>query len=114
MLAIKLKRIGKKHQPAYRLIVAERRSSLVGRYIEDLGWFNPLSNKSEFNKERIAHWIKVGAQPTDTVHNLFVTAGLVKGKKMAVHKKAKKPAEGAVKEAAPAAAAAVPAAEPAK
>ncbi len=100
MLAIKLKRIGKKHQPAYRLIVAERRSSLVGRYIEDLGWFNPLLNKSEFNKERIAHWLKVGAQPTDTVHNLFVNAGLVKGAKIAVHKKTKKPVEGAAKETA--------------
>ena len=90
MLAIKLKRIGKKHQPSYRLIVTEKRHKLVGRYVEDLGWFNPLLNKKEFNAERIAHWLKIGAQPTDTVHNLLVTAGLIKAAKRQVHKKTKK------------------------
>ena len=90
MLAIKLQRIGKKHQPSYRLVVQEKREKLGGRCAEDLGFYNPLLNKLEFNKERIAHWLKVGAQPTDTVHNLLVSEGVIDGPKIAVHKKSKK------------------------
>jgi len=89
MLALKLKRIGKKHQASFRLIVIEKRSKLVGKYAEDLGWYNPREDKMEFNKERVSYWIKNGAQPTDTVHNLLITAGIIEGKKIAVHKKAK-------------------------
>lgn len=102
MLAIKLKRIGKKHQPSYRLIVAEKRSSLVGRYVEDLGWYNPLAakeNKFKFNKDRIDHWLKTGAQPTATVHNLLILAGILSGAKMRAHKNPKAK-EGAPKESA--------------
>jgi len=87
MLAIKLKRIGKKHQPSYRLVVQEKREKLGGRYAEDLGWYNPLLKKHEFNKERITYWLKIGAQPTDTVHNLLVKEGVISGPKIAVHKK---------------------------
>lgn len=93
MLAIKLKRIGKKHQPAYRLIVNEKRSAMVGRFLEDLGYFNPESNKTELNKERVLFWIKNGAQPTDTVHNLLLKNKIIEGKKVAVHKKPKKSKE---------------------
>src|SRR3989344_4738137 len=93
MLAIKLQRIGKKHQPSYRLVVQEKREKLNGRYAEDLGWFNPLLDKKEFKKERIAHWLKIGAQPTDTVHNLLVSAGIIAGPKIPVHKQAKKKEE---------------------
>lgn len=89
MLAIKLQRIGKKHQPSYRLVVQEKREKLGGRYAEDLGWYNPMLKKHEFNKERIAYWLKVGAQPTDTVHNLLVKGGVISGPKIAAHKRAK-------------------------
>ncbi len=85
MLAIKLQRIGKKHQPSYRLVVQEKRTKLGGPSAEDLGWWNPLQNRHEFNKERVIYWMKVGAKPTDTVWNLLVTAGIVTGKKRAVH-----------------------------
>lgn len=87
MLAIKLQRIGKKHQPSYRLIVQEKREKLGGRCAEDLGWYNPMQNKYEFKRERVEHWLKVGAQPTDTVHNLLITAGIITGSKIPVHKK---------------------------
>ncbi len=86
MLAIKLKRIGKKKQAAFRIIVAEKREKMAGRYAEDLGYFNPHSNQFNINKEKTAHWIKVGAQPTDSVHNLLVKAGIIKGAKRPVHK----------------------------
>ena len=90
MLAIKLQRIGKKHQPSYRLILQEKRTKLGGPSAEDLGWWNPLLDKYEFNKERVAHWMKIGAQPTDTVWNLLITAGVITGKKRAVHRTRKK------------------------
>lgn len=89
MLAIKLQRTGKKHQPSYRLIVQEKREKLGGRYAEDLGWYNPLQKKREFNKERIQHWLKIGAQPTDTVYNMLVTDGLISGAKRPKHSKPK-------------------------
>lgn len=74
MLAIKLKGAGKKHQRSFRLVVQERRSKLVGKSIEDLGWYNPHTNKNEINKERVAYWMKVGAQPTMTVAQIFKKA----------------------------------------
>ena len=67
MLAIKLQRIGKKHQAMYRLIVGEKREKLNGRQLEDLGWYNPHTKQAKFNHGRVDHWIKNGAQPTDTV-----------------------------------------------
>lgn len=90
MLAIKLKRIGKKHQASFRIIVAEKRSKLQGRYVEDLGWWNPHVDKFEIKKERAGYWIKTGAQPTDSVFNLLVSAGVTAGPKKPVHKKSKK------------------------
>ena len=90
MLTIKLKRIGKKNQASFRMIVTEKRSKLQGRYVEDLGWLNPKSDELNVKKERIEHWLKNGAQPTDTVHNLLVKIGLIKGPKRAVHAKSKK------------------------
>src|SRR3989344_7707446 len=90
MLMLKLNRIGKKHQARFRLVVDEKRHKLFGKNVEDLGWYNPNTNKSEFKKERIEYWMKTGAKVTDTVHNLLVSAGIVSGKKIAVHKQPKK------------------------
>ena len=90
MLMLKLKRIGKKHQASFRLVVDEKRHKLFGKNVEDLGWYNPNTNKSEFKKERIEYWMKTGAKVTDTVHNLLVNAGIIGGKKIAVHKQPKK------------------------
>jgi small subunit ribosomal protein S16 len=90
MLAIKLKRIGKKHQATFRVIVAEKRSKLNGRFIEDLGWVNPHAHTSEIKKELAKKWISQGAQPTQTVHNLLVKNGVIDAPKIPVHKKSKK------------------------
>lgn len=86
MLVIKLKRIGKKHQAAFRLIVDEKRHKVFGKNVEDLGWYNPRGNKLEVNKDRVLYWLKTGAKPTDTVHNLLISASILTGKKIAVHK----------------------------
>ena len=93
MLAIKFKRIGKKHQASFRVVVLEKRTKLNGRFLEDLGWLNPHTDKFELEKKRAAHWLKMGAQPTDSIHNLFVKAGIISAKKIAVHKKSKKVVE---------------------
>jgi small subunit ribosomal protein S16 len=90
MLMLKLKRIGKKHQVAFRLIVDEKHHKMFGRNVEDLGWYNPRTDKFELKKERVEYWMKVGAKPTDTVHNLLINAGILTGKKIAVHSKPKK------------------------
>ena len=87
MLAIRLQRIGKKHSPSFRLVVAERRSKMAAPPTEDLGSFNPFTKKFEVKQEKIEHWIKVGAKPTVTVHNLLVNAGILKSPKMAVKMK---------------------------
>lgn len=95
MLALKFKRIGKKHQAAFRVVVMEKRSKLQGRFIGDLGWMNPGDGKFELCREKAEHWLRVGAKPTDSVHNLFVRAGLIKELKRTVHKKSKRKARNA-------------------
>lgn len=106
MLAIKLQRVGRKHQPSYRLVVAEARSKMAAPPVEDLGSYHPTTKAGDFKKDRIAYWIGIGAQPTVTVHNLLVAQGVVAAPKRAV--KMKK----AVVAAAPAAEAAAPVSTP--
>jgi small subunit ribosomal protein S16 len=84
MLAIKLQRIGKKHQPSYRLVVAESRSKMAAPPVEDLGSYSPFTKKMTIKKDRAAHWMKMGAQPTVTAHNLLVKEGVLTTKKIAV------------------------------
>lgn len=85
MLAIKLKRIGKKKQAAFRLIVAEKKSKVRGRYVEDLGSYSPHTKVLRVSRERVTHWIGCGARPTESVHNLLITHGIIKGAKIPVH-----------------------------
>lgn len=84
MLAIKLQRIGKKHQPSYRLVVALKRSKMAGPPVEYLGSYNPRSKEVSFDKEKILYWISKGAEPTVTVHNLFIKNQIISGKKKLV------------------------------
>jgi small subunit ribosomal protein S16 len=73
MLAISLMRIGAKGKPFYRLVVKEKRSKRDGKYIENLGTYNPMVNPAavELNHDRIQYWIGVGAKPTETVASLI-------------------------------------------
>ena len=90
---IRLQRRGKKHQAAYRVVVGEKRSKLLGEQTDDLGWYDPHANKLEVNKEKVLHWLSKGAKLSDTLNNLLVGAGLVAGKKIAKHKQVKKSGE---------------------
>jgi small subunit ribosomal protein S16 len=94
MLAIKLQRVGKKHQPSFRMVVVERRSKLNGPPVEDLGAYDIRAKKLDAKKDRVEHWLKMGAQPTTTVWNLLVTHKLADGKKIAVKMKKPTKAEG--------------------
>ncbi len=73
MLAISLMRIGAKGKPFYRVVVKEKRSKRDGKYLENLGTYNPMLNPAEvkLNHDRIQYWIGVGAQPTETVTSLI-------------------------------------------
>lgn len=84
MLAIKLQRIGKKHQPSYRVVVAEKRSKMLAPPVEDLGSYDPRTKATTVKKERVLHWVKMGAQPTVTAHNLLVKEGAIIAPKRAV------------------------------
>lgn len=84
MLAIKLQRIGKKHQPSYRVVVAEKRSKMLAPPVEDLGSYDPRSKVATVKKERVLHWVKMGAQPTITANNLLVKEGVITGTTIAV------------------------------
>lgn len=90
MLAIKLQRVGKKHQPSYRLVVAEKRSKLNAPPVEDLGSYNPLIKKANFASGRVFYWIKTGARPTATVHNLLVKEGILSAPKVKIKVKGKR------------------------
>ena len=89
MLSIRFKPVGKKKQISFRVVVVERRSKLQGRFIEDLGWCNTHTDTHSVKEERIKYWLGVGAQPTDSVHNMLVRASVVDGPKRAVHAKKK-------------------------
>lgn len=92
MLAIKLKRVGKKHQATFRIVVQEKREKVNGRFVDDLGFWNPHTNELSIKKEVSRQWMKNGAQPTATVHNLLIKAKVLEGtKKIQLHRKPKKP-----------------------
>ena len=91
MLTIRLTRKGKKNQPFFRIVVIDKkRSSKGGRAVEVLGYINPLTKKHSFEKERVLHWLKMGAQPTPRIHNLLVTEKVISEKKVAIFNKTKK------------------------
>jgi small subunit ribosomal protein S16 len=82
MLMIRLQRIGRKREPVFRMVVTDKRNGpKSGRFIESLGTYDPRQDDNDVNKERAEHWLSQGAIPSDTVHNFFVTKGIVKGDK---------------------------------
>jgi small subunit ribosomal protein S16 len=80
MVKIRLKRMGKKGQPFYRIVAADSRSPRDGRFIEEIGTYNPVAkeNTVKVNKELALKWLNNGAQPTDTVRNILSSQGIMK------------------------------------
>ena len=77
---IRLKRMGSKKAPFYRVVVCDSRYPRDGRFIDTLGYYNPLTDPAEIkiNEEKATKWIANGAQPTDVVKRLFNTVGINK------------------------------------
>ena len=99
MLTIRLFRIGKKNQPAFKVVVTDKKNPpRGGRFVEEVGRYNPLTKDRKFLGDRIKHWIAVGAKPSDTVWNMLVSEGVVQGKKIPKHATPKKEEEAPKKE----------------
>jgi small subunit ribosomal protein S16 len=79
MVRIRLRRTGLRHQSSYRVMVADKESPRDGRFLENLGSYNPRTNPFEFavNEGRIYHWLSVGAQPTESVGKLLKSVGIL-------------------------------------
>lgn len=77
---MRLKRMGSKRRPFYRIVVADSRSPRDGRFIEEVGYYNPITNPAEIkvNKEIALKWLNTGAAPTDTVRDILSKEGILK------------------------------------
>jgi small subunit ribosomal protein S16 len=82
MLKIRLQRTGRKNDPAFRVLLTDSKNSTKsGKFLEILGSYNVKSGEVLFKADRISHWMKNGAQVSDTVHNFLVHQKLIEGKK---------------------------------
>ena len=79
MVSIRLKRVGKKKAPTYRVVVADQRYPRDGRFIEEIGSYNPLTNPAEIkiDAEAAKKWLAQGAQPSETVKSLLKKNGII-------------------------------------
>ena len=78
MLRIRLRRVGKKKQPSYRIVVADSRAPRDGKFVDQVGHYNPLLDPPtiEVSEEKVLRWIGLGAQPSDTVSRLLQVKGI--------------------------------------
>lgn len=79
MVKIRLKRMGMKKQPFYRIVVTDSRNARDGRFIEEIGYYNPLTDPVDIkiDQERAKYWLGTGAQPTDTMRGLLKKGGVL-------------------------------------
>ena len=80
MVKIRLRRMGAKKAPFYRVVVADARSPRDGRFIEEIGYYNPMTNPAEIkiDADKANEWLKKGAQPTETVRSLLKKSEIIK------------------------------------
>ena len=80
MVKIRLRRMGAKKAPFYRIVVADSRSPRDGRFIEEIGYYDPMKNPAviKVDEEKANKWIQNGAQPTETVKSLLTKSGIIK------------------------------------
>ena len=74
---IRLKRMGAKGRPFYRVVIADSRVARDGKVIDQVGYYNPLDGEIKLNDEQVIDWLKKGAQPTDTAKNLLSKSGIM-------------------------------------
>lgn len=87
MLAIRLFRTGKKNQPSFKIVVTDKKNPpRGGRFVEEVGFWNPLTKEKNLKGERIKYWLSVGAKPSESVYNLLVEEKILEGNKIPKHK----------------------------
>ena len=82
MLAIRLTRRGRRNDPGFRLIVTEKSNPVKGKFLEELGYYNPKLKMKNLKQDRILYWISKGAQCSKTIHNMLISEGVTKGEKV--------------------------------
>lgn len=91
MLKMRLQRVGRIHEPSFRLVLTDSKNSTKsGRFSEILGSYDPRGTNESLKEDRIKYWLSQGALPTDTVHNLLIKKNIINGKKVHVAAKSKK------------------------
>lgn len=93
MLTIRFNRTGKRNKAQFRIVVQERTVAPGGRHVEVLGSYDPHLKKGVFKNDKIKYWIEKGAQVSDSVYNLLVKKGVLKGRKRIIKVKKTKIAE---------------------
>ena len=78
MLKLRLKRVGKKRSPSYRLVIMENTFRRDGRPIDEVGYYSPITKQFKFDTEKIQKWLSFGAKPTETVSTLLKKAEIIK------------------------------------
>lgn len=103
---MRLQRVGRKNDPSFRIVVLEgTEGPKSGNHVDQIGFYNAVTKEKALDTEKAKHWLSKGTQPSDTVYNMLVTAGVIDGKKKNVlPKKTPIVKEEPVVEAAPAAA----------
>ena len=89
MLIIRYRRVGKRNHAQFKIVVAEKSFPIKGKFVEALGSYDPHNKETVLKEDRIKYWLGIGAQCSDSVHNLFVTKGLIKGEKRKINIKEK-------------------------
>jgi small subunit ribosomal protein S16 len=86
MLVIRLFRAGKTNQPFFKIVVTDKKNPpRGGRFLEEVGFLNPITKEKSLKEDRIKYWISVGAKPSETVYNLLIENKILEGEKIAVH-----------------------------
>ncbi len=99
MLIIRLQRVGRKNDPSFRIILTDsKRAAKTGSVLEILGSYDARKGKPALKNDRVLHWISVGAQTSNTVHNLLVSEKVIEGKKINVLPKKTPPKKEVVEE----------------
>ncbi len=112
VLVLRLSRTGKRNQPAYRMVVAEHSSPIQSKFVDIVGYYNPAEkNKINFQMDRIEHWIKMGAKPSQSLASLLKKNSVPNMDKFIAPRTQKRKKKGAPEEVAAAPAAEAPVAE---
>jgi len=96
MIKIRLKRLGKKNRPSFRIVVMPARTKRDGRTIEDIGHYNPFSKELSIKTERAKYWLSQGVKPSDTVLRLFIKNNILKAEDYPAKKFSNKPGKKAL------------------